>query len=183
MARRMVLVGVMALGLLGLILIPGWMGDEERVIGPGGARPEAVVWAQTKVLTPTTVTVYLPVVLLIPLPSEVRIKHIEYNPPGLDSVGEYVELVNLGPRAEEMTGWRLVDGVETTFIFPEFSLVAGAKVRIWVRSGVNDGSNLYWGRDTATWGNTGDTAILRDKTGTEVDRCSYDGGGNRHTCF
>ena len=56
---------------------------------------------------------------------------------------------------------------------PPGVLVASGEVRVWVKAGTNDATNLYWGRGSAVWNNTGDTAILRDASGAEIARLSY----------
>jgi hypothetical protein len=58
--------------------------------------------------------------------------------------------------------------VETT---GTFSPPPGAKV--WTRAGVNDAENLFWGRRSAVWNNTGDKAVLRDENGVDVARYAY----------
>ena len=123
-------------------------------------------------------TLYLPVVTRaeeVPAsgPTDIRITLIEYNPDGLDADGEYVDIQNFGEADVDMTNWRLSDAVSTTFTFPAFNIASQATVRVWVRDGSNDMANLYWGRKSATWNNTGDTAVLKNAAGAEVDRCVY----------
>jgi hypothetical protein len=52
-------------------------------------------------------------------------------------------------------------------------LQAGSDVKVWTKVGANDAENLFWGRHSAMWNNTGDTAILRDQLGTEAARYVY----------
>ena len=113
---------------------------------------------------------------------DVVIVRIEYNPPGLDSVGEYVDLRNNELFAVNMNNWTLRDEVNKVFLFPDFTLGASSSVRVWVRSGIDNSSNLYWGLDSATWNNDGDTAILRNSAETEIDTCTYNGGGQTAIC-
>jgi hypothetical protein len=139
-------------------------------------------------------TAYLPAVLNeqtpVPAPTltpeplipDVQLSHIEYNPPGLDSEGEYVDIRSFETDSVDMTGWTLRDEVNTVFTFPAFTLAGQASVRIWIRSGSNDAGNLYWGRNSATWNNDGDTATLRNSSGQQVDQCSYSGGGEDVDC-
>lgn len=113
---------------------------------------------------------------------DLRITIIEYNPPRLDSVGEYVDIRNFDAFTANIAGYTLRDAHDNVFTFPNFSLPAGGTVRVWIRSGSNDAANLYWGQDAATWGNNGDTGVLRHSNGTEIDRCSYEGGGSTANC-
>ena len=103
----------------------------------------------------------------------ITIVEVLADPSGIDADGEYVRIRNDGASTVTMTGWTLRDLANATFTFPTFTLAPGAEVRVWVRSGVNDATNLYWGRGSAVWNNDGDTAILRDASGVEVARLSY----------
>ena len=70
------------------------------------------------------------------LAADVVISEIMYNPftPGLpgaqteDVAEEYIELYNRGDASADLTGWRLVNGVE--FTFPAVSLDAGAYLAV-----------------------------------------------------
>ena len=87
-----------------------------------------------------------------------------------------VKLDDLLPE-RRMTLTELAERIDLTlanvFTFPSFTLPAGAEVRVWTKSGVDDGANLFWNRGTAVWNNGGDTAILRDAQGVEQARFSY----------
>ncbi|MBW7884475.1 MAG: lamin tail domain-containing protein [Caldilineaceae bacterium] len=77
-----------------------------------------------------------------------RIAKIVYDPPGYDAEGEYVQLQN-----------------------------AGAAVNVWVRSGADTATDLFWGKDAAVWNNDGDTATLKTAAGAVVDTCAYGANG------
>ena len=96
--------------------------------------------------------------------------------------GENVKIENIGSGAQDMTGWKLSDEVDTVFTFPSFTLNAGATVTIWIRSGTNTATDLYWGRDAATWNNGGDAATLKDASDMTIDTCAYAGGDAEATC-
>jgi serine/threonine protein kinase len=117
-------------------------------------------------------------------PSSIRLVSIVYNPVGDDVDREYIIIENGGPEAIFLTGWRLEDAAIRTniFNFPSFRLAAGAQVKIWTRRGVSDGTDIYWGSDTAIWNNDGDTATLFDESGALVDRCNYSGGEDTAVC-
>jgi cardiolipin synthase len=109
-----------------------------------------------------------------PPPShEVLITYIEYDPPGSDVEGEYVQIENWDGAPVHMTGWTLRDAADHTFTFPTFTLTTGATVKVWTRSGANTGTDLYWGSDVAIWNNRGDTAYLRNAQGNLVDVYYY----------
>lgn len=108
-----------------------------------------------------------------PTPGNITITFIDYAPAG-SPTDEYVLLKNSGGSVVDMTGWTLRDLANNTFSFPGFTLASGAEVRVWTKAGTNDAGNLYWGRSSPVWNNTGgDTAILRDVGGTEIARYSY----------
>jgi len=106
-------------------------------------------------------------------PPNVEITHIEYNPPGDDVQGEYVRIENSGGSSANMTGWTLRDDANHVFTFPTFTLNPSAFVRVWVKSGTNTATDLYWGRSQAVWNNTGDCAYLRNSGGTPIDTYCY----------
>jgi competence protein ComEC len=81
-----------------------------------------------------------------------------------------------------MTGWTLSDEGSNVYTFPSFTLQANNTVNVWVTSGTNDSSNLYWGRGSAVWNNTGDTATIKDDQATTINECSYPGGEQGFVC-
>lgn len=167
------------------------------LMSPTAARPQTAVAGNP---TPDSVN-YLPLVLRSELPTatptatatatipaptvapaNVQITLIVYNPAGDDVQGEYVRIENKGGVTAVLTGWTLSDNDSHVYNFPSgFSLTPGAAVQVWVKSGVNNATNLYWGSLQAFWNNTGDTAYLRNGV-TLVDSCSYSGGGSQASC-
>jgi phosphatidylserine/phosphatidylglycerophosphate/cardiolipin synthase-like enzyme len=104
---------------------------------------------------------------------DVRITYIEYNPPGDDVQGEYVQIDNAGSAPANTSGWTLKDDANNTFTFPSFTLSASASVRVWTKAGAHTGTDLYWGRGSAVWNNTGDCAYLMDGRGVLVSTYCY----------
>jgi len=102
------------------------------------------------------------------LRADVRIAHLEYNPPGPDVPGEYVLIQNNGGADADLTGWTLSDVAYHTYRFPSFVLRPNGYVRVWTKAGVNSATDLYWGRRAAVWNNVGERAFLRDKRGLLV---------------
>jgi hypothetical protein len=146
---------------------------------------DARVQPQVVITFTPVATLYLPLVTRVgtvetaPGGFDVRLMRIEYDPtPGPDVEGEYVDLQNFGATAVNMTDWTLRDAATNpnTFTFPSFTLDVGATVRVWVKDGLADATNLYWGRGSAVWNNTGDTATLSSPSATEIDSCTYPGG-------
>ncbi len=127
-----------------------------KAIGPTGES----TWSDTRSAT-------------VSPPANVQITHIEYDPPGADVQGEYVEIKNAGGRPADMTDWTLRDDANHVFTFPTFTLNAGASVRVWTKGGADTATDLYWGSGSAIWNNTGDCAYLGDDVGTSVDTYCY----------
>ena len=86
---------------------------------------------------------------------------------------EYVCLQNHDAVTADMADWRVQDAVGATYTFPEFSLSPATHVRIHTGSGANTATDLYWGRGSAVWNNTGDTVFLYDDAGSLVDEYNY----------
>ena len=106
-------------------------------------------------------------------PTVVQITGIEYDPPGDDVEGEYVQIRNSYHTTAVMTGWTLSDAAGQVFTFPTFSLPDEGTLRVWTKSGVDTVTDLYWGSAVAIWDDEGDPAILREADGDLVDRYSY----------
>jgi hypothetical protein len=120
--------------------------------------------------------VYLPLVSKNwspPIPADVNITFIDYDPPGDDVQGEYVQITNSGGTAANVTNWTLRDDASHVFTFPAFTLNPGASVKVWTKAGTNTATDLYWGSGAAIWNNTGDCAYLRDAGGTPIDTSCY----------
>ncbi len=89
---------------------------------------------------------------------------------------EWVEISNLGTADASLAGWTLEDGQNHTYSFPEFSLAAGAKVKVHTGIGDDTAEDLFWNRSSAVWNNDGDTATLRDADGNAVSSYPEEAG-------
>jgi endonuclease YncB( thermonuclease family) len=90
---------------------------------------------------------------------------------GEDSVNlndEYVIFQNRCPFSINMNSWTLADRGFNKLIFFNFSLPAGAKVKIFSGNGTNSDFKIYWNSKYPVWNNDGDTLILRDEKGKLV---------------
>jgi Lamin Tail Domain/LGFP repeat len=101
--------------------------------------------------------------------SDVSIRRVMVNPPGLDVDHEAVVLHNGGAEDVELTGWRLSDtlnhpGPTFTFTFPTFTLLSGSDVTVHTGAGANNGQHLFWECTEAVWNNRGARATLFDGT-------------------
>lgn len=109
----------------------------------------------------------------------VKIHFIYYDSPGADTRSntslnaEYIQLRNTTSKARSLTGWTVRDKTGYTYRFPTFTLAAGAKVTIRTGKGSATRSTRYYNRSSYVWNNTGDTAYLRNASGTLMHSCSY----------
>ncbi len=105
------------------------------------------------------------------------IRQINADPPGPDNDNlgeEWVRIRNPTDTAMDLTGWSLLDAVDTTYNFPDdFALAAGAEVKVRTGTGTDSASDLYWGRGSAVWNNSGDVAVLYDDHGGIVGELAY----------
>lgn len=83
------------------------------------------------------------------------------------ATGEMVILQNVGARVN-MKGWTLQDLHNQMYIFPDFVLDSNAGVRIHSDAGLDNATDLYWGRTAAVW-DANDTATLKDRSGIVID--------------
>lgn len=165
----------------GVTLTP--LGYLPVALRPGNTATPTMTPVGTSTPTPTNT---------VPSPANVRISFIEYNPPGDDVAGEFIELTNFGGTAQDIEGWSIVpttflaQGTEAVlhdpFYFPTEILNPGETVRVWTKIGIVNPPNYYWNAITEIWLNGGDTARLYDDVFNEVDVCDYPGGGQNTTC-
>lgn len=110
----------------------------------------------------------------------IRIASLVWDPPGADWQGEYLVVRNDTPATAALSGWTLSDYARRhMFTFPAgFTLDPGHDVRIWTRPGTNSATDLFFGRSSAIWNNTGDTATLTNTSGGVVSTYAYLDGGH-----
>ena len=83
-------------------------------------------------------------------------------------IEEWVEVSNMGSTDVSLAGWTLEDLQNHTYSFPDFSLMAGAAVKIRTGVGNDTSEDLFWNRSSSIWNNDGDVATLRDASGNTV---------------
>lgn len=92
---------------------------------------------------------------------------------------EYVQIVNDGGAAVDMTGWRLKDIADGSpqFTFPALLLAPGQAVRVYTNEVHPEWGGLSFGRGNSIWNNTeADIAGLYDSQGVLVSSVSYPPG-------
>jgi hypothetical protein len=117
-----------------------------------------------------------------------RFTKAQYNSPGSDTGSnaslnaEFVRITNYRSTDKVLTDWTITDRAGFEYTFPTFTLKAGASVRVHTGSGTDSKTDLYWDRSWYVWNNTGDTAYLRNTTGTTHDTCKWGSTGSVVSC-
>ncbi len=110
--------------------------------------------------------------------AEVAISDLNVDAPGSDvdnPNGEWIELTNEGDARVSLEGWLVRDeSTRHRYVFGALTLDAGERVRLFSGCGSDGGGELYW-CDAAgpVWNNDGDTAMLLDPSGNQVDVWAY----------
>jgi predicted secreted Zn-dependent protease len=118
----------------------------------------------------------------------VKISFVYFDSPGSDTGSntslnaEYVTIKNTSSTARSLTGWTLRDKTGYTYKFPTFTLKAGATVTVHTGKGTASSTHRYYNRTSYVWNNTGDTAYLKNSSGTTVHTCSWTSAGSTKTC-
>lgn len=114
---------------------------------------------------------------------------INYDPAGKDNRAnahinrETVVLKNRGTKTLNVTGYRIKDAANHTFVFPRGSTIRpGQSVTIHSGKGTNTAAHKYWKQGNYVWNNTGDALRLTNAKGGLLEKCSYRGGGSSVSC-
>ncbi len=104
--------------------------------------------------------------------SDIRIEAVQFDAPGDDRGnlnGEWVRIGNSGGSTVLLAGWTLTDNSGYRYTFPAFLLLPGGNVTVCTGPGAMNDTTLFMGRSEPLWGNSGDTAVLRDGSGRVID--------------
>jgi beta-lactamase superfamily II metal-dependent hydrolase len=129
---------------------------------------------------PSNVTVPVPSLTLPPVQlgdaANVKISAVRFNAPGDDRQnlnGEWVRLTNRGDGPVLIAGWSLTDqSGKDPYLFPAIVMLPEESVTVYVGSGTMNATSVFMGRTEPLFGNSGDTAILKDGSGTVIDQRS-----------
>jgi len=109
--------------------------------------------------------------------AQVFINEVLANEPGSDVNGEFVELVNSGGTAADLSGWTVSDstGVRHTFASGTTLPAGGAIVVFGAAVGIPSGVTNAVGASTGTLGlgNSGDTVTVKNAAGVTVNTTTY----------
>jgi hypothetical protein len=96
--------------------------------------------------TPFELTRGAPTVTAAPTALNDQVEIVDVRFPG-NVNSEEVEIRNLG-NVVNLQGWRLINERGDSFLFPEFRMQPGSRVRIFSRQGPTTPAALYWGRES-----------------------------------
>jgi Lamin Tail Domain len=121
----------------------------------------------------------------------VRFSKIQYNSPGTDDRsaaslnGEWVRITNMTTKAISLKGWTVRDAAGHQYTFGTYSLPAHANAYVHTGTGTDgrpDSQHRYWKSGNYIWNNTGDTATIRNSSGTTVHSCKWGNSGSVTYC-
>ena len=80
---------------------------------------------------------------------------------------------NKGTVNRSLGNWTVRDVNGHVYKFPTFTIKPGYAVTLHTGSGTNNSTHVYWGMGNYVWNNAGDTAYLRNSSGTLQDSCKF----------
>lgn len=106
--------------------------------------------------------------------SFMQISAVQFDAPGDDRTnlnGEWVRLTNRGNFPVLLSGWTLTDRTSSfSYTFPAFVVMPGTSVTVYTGNGMANDTALFMGKTNPVWGNSGDTALLKDGKGNLIDQ-------------
>jgi len=105
------------------------------------------------------------------------ISAVNANPPGSDRLNlteEWIEITNNGSVSINLYGWVINDLAGYSYDFPlGYALPPSGVVRIRTGIGQDTQTDLYWGRRSPVWNNTGDVIFITDGNGKIIVHHAY----------
>lgn len=145
--------------------------------------PPATTAARVRVVSAADATVSdssdaaFSVTAAAPGPGGVIVNEICANEPGSSVAGEFIEVVNVGGTAVDLSGWTLSDAVSTRHTFAAGSTLAPGAAQVVfggvaaIPAGLANATAASTG--TLALGNSGDTVTLKSSSGATVDTFTY----------
>lgn len=84
--------------------------------------------------------------------------------------GEWVAVTNQGSADQDLNGWTMSTLHNRTYTFKDFTLQAGASVKLHTGCGNDSATDIYWNKKMPVWNNDKDIATLKDNAGNVVAR-------------
>lgn len=129
--------------------------------------------------TPTATATIVPTPTIpptaTPQPStpKIDINYVFSNGTGSSEPDEYVQIVNVGEGAVQLSGWKLSDIVNHVFTFPPYVIQVNQTCRIYTNQIDQAYCSFSYGSSSPIWNNSGDCAYLRDANGQLIDSYCY----------
>ena len=120
--------------------------------------------------------------------SALQFGRIYFDSPGTDTRtntslnAEWAIVKNVSTVTRCLTGWTVKDAAGHTYKFGSLCLGAGKYVYLHTGRGTNSATHRYWNSGNYIWNNTGDTAYVRNASGTLIDSCSWGSRGSYTYC-
>ena len=115
----------------------------------------------------------------------VKITKIHYAQTGTNLDSEYIVFKNSSSSTVNMKGWEIISAPSSDnqhYFFPRTKLAPGHSLTLYTGHGTNRPGKRYWGASSPRWDNSGDKAILKNRSGAVIDTCQYIGGGTQKFC-
>lgn len=106
----------------------------------------------------------------------IGVYYFHYNAKGNDNENlndEYIEFRNSCDYPVNLTGWKLSDGSNKIYIFPNFIAENKTTFKLHTGPGKNNATDLYWSQKSAVWNNDGDIVRMWNSDGDIVLEYSY----------
>jgi endonuclease YncB( thermonuclease family) len=88
--------------------------------------------------------------------------------------GEWIDIKNTGSTTSNLRDWRIQYGIGTFYDFnANFMLAAGHTVRLYIGSGVNTSTSLYWGKSAGFLNNATGQVVLQDFYRGQADKFTW----------
>ena len=120
----------------------------------------------------------------------VRFYNTQYDAPGKDTRTnahinkEWISIINDTSSSIQLKGWTIRDKANHKFTFGTTTIKAHTRLLLLTGKGSPVPNHRYWGSGNYIWNNDGDTAYLRNASGTLIDTCTwgYKSGRTVFTC-
>jgi hypothetical protein len=112
--------------------------------------------------------------ITIAITGNIDIVNIVYDGGGSYEADEYVEFKNVDNEPIQLLNWTLSDEGDHVYTFPAYLIKPGQACRVYTNVFKPEWCGFSYGRGSGIWNNTGgDTATLRDASGTVIDTYTY----------
>ena len=146
-----------------IVVAPRDFPDSDRTSDHRPVRAELILGGKQAAPTPTPA-------------ASLRLGKLNYDGrvPEVES-DEYIEVVNGGP-AQNVAGWQLSDDDGNVFAFPDYTMPAGGRCRVYTNEDHPESCGFSFGSSASIWSNAGDVVILTNPAGQQVESKCWGSG-------